>query len=287
MARFDRKILLPYLRDLYSVELLVLKRQKQYQDLCSLMHKYEQQLENDREPEAEVKASAMGLVILSMVAVVLCVAAVTSAAMIRSNRILLPVSVFLLVLDAFCIVLLLRNIRRYQKASARYATYQKAMDQYQSGERKRVQIRSQISECKRQIVEFAEQSNELGSIRHSLYSANVIPASFRTVHAVRYLFHYFQSSKADDVDMVLQIFAIQELKQEHKVISRHESDMILHQRMIMANQIMTDSVQRQNVEQQMLEIANSDQNQEFRNQYLKMISINQDVSNFFCQQTLQ
>lgn len=286
VAKFDRKILLPYLRDVYSVELLVLKRQKEYQELCSLLNQYEEALQNHREPE-EVSVSVRGVVGWCIAAGVLCLLAIVSAMLIRYSESFLYLSLLLLPVEAICIAVLLRQIAQYRKDSARYQEYRKKMRQYQSEEHTRELLREQAAEYRKQIAVFVDQSNVLGSIRHSLYSANVIPAQFRTLSAVRYLFHYFQSSKADDVDVVLQIFSVETLRQNPKPISQKESDQILHQRVLLANQVMGDAVQREYVETQMMEIANRGENVEFRIQYLKMINANQDVSNYFFQQAIE
>ena len=266
------------------MELLVLKRQKEYKELYNLMHKYEEELHNHQEPEPEATASWGGVILWCIIAAILCLFAVGSSALIRLHEVFLYVSLLTLPVVAICIFALLRSIHVYRRNSARYAHYEQKMQKYQNEQQSRDLLLEQIAECKKQMVEFVEQSNVLSSIRHGLYSANVIPTPFRTLYAVRYLFNYFQSSKADDVDVVLQIFAIEELRQNHIQISEKEAERILHQRVLLANQVMGDSLQRQSVEAQLMEIANRDENTEFRIQYLKRIHANQDVSSFFFQQ---
>ena len=121
VAKFDRKILLPYLRDVYSVELLVLKRQKEYQELCSLLNQYEEALQNHREPE-EVSVSVRGVVGWCIAAGVLCLLAIVSAMLIRYSESFLYLSLLLLPVEAICIAVLLRQIahRRLRHHRGRY-----------------------------------------------------------------------------------------------------------------------------------------------------------------------
>ncbi len=136
------------------------------------------------------------------------------------------------------------------------------------------------------IYEKALQDGEneyhkLQELSQKLYSANIIPSQYRNVYAAVYLYDWFSTSGADDLDHALSMFVLEEIKDRLDQIITYQSDMLLNQQIIIANQHKTlESLEKYSSD--MKDILNSlETTTEENNKYLSMIEGNTAAIAYF------
>ena len=274
MARYDRRLLIPYLRDLYCTELLLLKKKEEQQKTLEKRRKLRDQLQAEEIVDEPAEQSSAGLWILCLLSVLMCTAVILSAIFLDSHVALFGILLLGSVLiGAVCIVFLIRKrkLRKEQLMERR---------QRSKWEEEQERLCRRIEYCEQYLEELGEMCNILHGIRHSLYSVNIIPVHYRTLYVVQYLFEYFKTSKADDVDLVLQTFAIEEIREPHQGVSRKLADLTLRQRMVLSNQMVGDEEQRRYAEVQLQAVAEMAENVDLQLQYQRIILENWNLSNY-------
>lgn len=136
------------------------------------------------------------------------------------------------------------------------------------------QIRTVISKLEKERVSTQ-------AVIHQVYQANVIPGHYRNMYVAVYLYDYFSTSRANDLDMALNTFVLEQIKDKLDIIIERQQEMILNQRMIIANQRQEIEEQRKHnayMRRRACEIA---ANTEEQNQYLAMIESNTAASAYF------
>lgn len=158
-----------------------------------------------------------------------------------------------------------RNLERYNQAAV-----------YDTSRRNSALpgLQNELAKCKREI-------SSANSLLEKAYSANVIAKQYRDIYVAVYLCKYFKSSGEDDVDSVLKLFVLEQIKARLDIVIAQQSETIVNQRAIMAQQDAAIAQQnRHNAEmkQYAQQIASS---QEEQRQYLSMIETNTAATAFF------
>ena len=274
MAKYDRRMLIPYLRDLYCTEILLMQKQEQRYSIQENKRKLTNRLGNGEIMDAPKEQSADSLLILCFLSAVICAVVVLCAVFFGNGTgLFLKLLLICVLLGLLCVLLLIRN-RKNQKKQQEYQKWLKKHQEEQN------RIHQKLEYFDRQLEELAEMCNVLHGIRHSLYSVNVIPAHYRTVQAVQYLLEYFKTSKANNPDIVLQTFIIEELRKPHLEIDKRMAEITMHQRILLANQIVADEAQSEYAFAQLRTIAEQEKNPDLRMQYQKIILENWNLSDY-------
>ena len=69
-----------------------------------------------------------------------------------------------------------------------------------------------------------------------VYNANIIPAQYRNIYAAVYLYDWFSTSGADDMDHALSMFVLEEIQSKLDRIIANQEEMIINQEILIANQ---------------------------------------------------
>lgn len=113
------------------------------------------------------------------------------------------------------------------------------------------------------------------------YSVNIIPNKYRDIYVAYYLYDYFSSSRETDLDKVLQTMLLDQIVERLDRIIDQQEEIILNQRMALAQQEKQAKQFQQNHLAQLQAIARVEQNQQLQNDYLAMIDTNTRITNFF------
>lgn len=159
------------------------------------------------------------------------------------------------------------------------------------------------------ITQLKRTQDELSTA----YGVNIIPNKYRNIYAAYYLYDYFSSSRETDLDKILQTMLLDKIVDKLDHIISQQQDIILNQRMTMAiqekqseqfqqshlaqmqsmarieknQQLQNDSQKKlteqllQNRHAQMESIARMEKNQQLQNDYLAMIDTNARTTNYF------
>lgn len=282
MAKYDRKILLPYLRNLYSIELILHKLHKKQTSLLASLDELEQLRTADAPPEEVAAPSPVDVILPAGCGVLFLILSVTLGICSLSFGLFFQMPAFIcaLIMLAFVIFYLIK-LRQYTCRKKEYAQYCSDLETYHSQEGNRRSRNMEISRCRHQLDSTAKHVKEAAQFRRSLYSLNVIPLQYRTLQTARYLYEYFYTSKANDIDQVLQIYAVEKINEPDDAVPGKQGDLILKQRVRNAQQVTSDPVLQQYYEDQILEVSRQESDPELRNQYIRMLSEDLSLSHFF------
>lgn len=289
MANYNHEILVNYLRDVYSMELLVRKIEddvhstgEDVEYLQTLIEKADStpvpQKGTISPPKDIFPSLAKGCVTLGILICLLLFS---------------PDSGFLGLIAALCLYLSLgffiyagfiaSNNAKKQKMEkeAVEETYQEEKKDYERmmalANEGRPDLPNQIDDYNAAVSHLQEAKEKLQSV----YSANIIPNKYRSVYVAYYLYDYISSSHETDVDRVLQTMLLEQIIAKLDKIIAQQEEIILNQRMQLAKQDALLAQSKKQHEEQMKAISNLEENQQMQNDYLAMTEANTRITNYF------
>ena len=162
-------------------------------------------------------------------------------------------------------------MRRYEYKIKQNQQYREAIPQY----------RRTLNDEKQRLVKLDRQLAEAKVLRQKVYDVNIIPARYRNIHVAYYLYDYFDSYRENDLDKIIQTMLLDEIIQKmDRIISQNE-EIILNQRVQMAMDEERDYRLAEHQRQELKAFARMERNQELQMDYQNMIARNQEVTNFF------
>lgn len=280
MAKYDRRILVPYLTDVYSMELLCNEAQRYLQELRSDIRLYHSKLAREVPPE-EPQSMPLRWA-LAFLAGALASTIVTIFLFTNDD------SFFRILLGFFGIWLsfflwggTFDTLKIRMDCKNAYDVYLEDLERYASRGPIRIQYEQELYRLENEETSFEEKMEKIFRLRDNVYGVNIIPSNYRNLYAAHYLYQYFSSSDADDIDMILQTFVLEEIKDRLDDILERQTEMILNQRAMIANQEAANAAMAKRHEQQMKQIASLNENAKNQTKYLSMINANLAVSNYF------
>ena len=289
MANYNHEILVNYLRDVYSMELLVRKIEddvhstgEDVEYLQTLIEKADStpvpQKGTISPPKDIFPSLAKGCVTLGILICLLLFS---------------PDSGFLGLIAALCLYLSLGffiyagfiayNNEKKQKMEkeAVEETYQEEKKDYERmmalANEGRPDLPNQIDDYNDAVSHLQEAKEKLQSV----YSANIIPNKYRSVYVAYYLYDYISSSHETDIDRVLQTMLLDQIIAKLDKIIAQQEEIILNQRMQLAKQDALLAQSKKQHEEQMKAISNLEENQQMQNDYLAMTEANTRITNYF------
>lgn len=289
MANYNHEILVNYLRDVYSMELLVRKIEddvhstgEDVEYLQTLIEKADStpvpQKGTISPPKDIFPSLAKGCVTLGILICLLLFS---------------PDSGFLGLIAALCLYLSLgffiyagfiaSNNAKKQKMEkeAVEETYQEEKKDYERmmalANEGRPDLPNQIDDYNAAVSHLQEAKEKLQSV----YSANIIPNKYRSVYVAYYLYDYISSSHETDIDRVLQTMLLDQIIAKLDKIIAQQEEIILNQRMQLAKQDALLAQSKKQHEEQMKAISNLEEKQQMQNDYLAMTEANTRITNYF------
>ena len=287
MAQYNHEVLVNYLRDVYSMELLVHRIQeitssarKDIQHKQAVVAKAENTLvpmEGAVRPHQEDVASH---IITGFIAFLI------GLLLYRIPFIgpWLGVLVIFFSIGAFFNAKLVssRNSKRLEEEKEVVkAVYQEEKEKYEHllslANSYRASLPSQIDNYNAAVSHLQEAEEKLQQV----YSVNIIPNKYRTVYVAYYLYDYISSCRETDVDRVLQTMLLEQIIAKLDKIIAQQEEIILNQRMQLAKQDYLIAQSKQQHTEQMKILYGLEKNQKIQNDYLAMTEANTRITNYF------
>ena len=161
-------------------------------------------------------------------------------------------------------------VERYHQNCADFQQHQKQLPQWKHQQQEKFQ----------QLLSLEQHQASAEALLKELYDVNIIPSRYRNIHAAYYLYDFFSTSKETDLEKVIQTMLLDEIIQKLDRIIAQNEQILLNQRISIALQTQNNKQMADNHHQQMQAIARMEQNQELQIDYQKMIAENQIVTNF-------
>lgn len=290
MARYSRTFLVSYLRDICS---LYYTKQK----LTSLIEKCNQEAEQiplrarnsvvkpHYENEASVSFPWQGGCGCAMA--VLCliwipIAIIDSAIYINGTSPAIP---FTMMIAGICVFYYFRSIRKDKVNQIREANEAKLkqyeVDMWVAAEATKPDVDKICA--KRDF--YAAECEKVDELLKKAYQANIIPGRYREMYAAVYLYDWFSNGLSDDLDMALNTFVLEVIKDKLDIIIKNQAEELINQRIMIANQQKSMEQQERHHRELMGKLDEIQTTEEERNSYLQMINANTATSAFYAQAT--
>lgn len=286
MASYDRRILLPYLQDVCSVELLCSRLTNQI-NLCeceiqNLRNAINQRIvdpacpsKSDYHNESSGLASLVVFVPITLGGLLICTS-------FGWNIIGIGIMLFGLLGVWIGISDYNEEARRVQNQySNAWKKYEECVEKNKKIREKIPQYKSALSGFQRHLTILKNRLDDAEEIRTKIYGVNVIPGKYRNKYVAYYLYDYFNTSRENDLDKIIQTLLLDEIKQRLDKIIVQNEEILLNQRVQIALQERQNRAIAENHREELQNIARLERNQELQIDYQNMIAKNQELTNFF------
>ena len=282
---YDRKILVPYLTELYGLEVT-------YQSLKNKSSKYSKLVEKE---EYNVSLSYMLNEIItapntkmpqkkSIIGTVLICLVLWFVLGIMNDTL----GTFVFLASIFIIGGTKQfNNEDYQK---RLAKYHEEMEEYQKKfsvlEKNKNIIRhsqSVLPEHQATKKKINIELNSCQDVKDNAYNLNIIPVQYRNLGSIAYLYEYFSTSQATNLDQVIQTMLLDDVRQRIQNIENQLNQMLSNQQRIyekLSDIQRTASYISRQLDVIELTLQEQIKNSQEQTRYLKMIKTSTEISNY-------
>ena len=286
MAKYDREFLVPYLENLCALHLAEIKLNKYVNStqnrVNSLLkgHNYAEPSRPIYDPTIDPGAFKVFKISLIIIVVSFLIA-LASGEGILSFLLVFVCAISIIVFVGSIFVLISGAIGTKDTNNDEDRNYRKAMEMYNAA---KVQDRADHQKGLVLLDQLQGPIAERGKVRSLLqeaYNANVIPGQYRNKYAAVYLYDYFRNSRADDLDLVLNTFVLEQIKAKLDIIIQNQSEIILNQCIAAARQEQALDDQRNYHDRMMNKLDQIHAQGEERLQYERMIESNTAAAAYF------
>lgn len=284
MANYDRRILVPYLRDVCSIELLCSRLEKEISrcnnDIQHWTNAASQKIIDPSFPwKSNFPVTDLGsdigcAVIFGIIALV--------GLKIGWNIIGIGLMLFG---GFFVLIFLLSILSNYQDRHIKFLNaverYKECVENNQKMRAKIPQYKDALSSSQQELATLKSRLDEARKMRSKVYSVNIIAGNYRNKYAAYYLYDYFRTSRETDLDKIIQTLLLEEIKEKLDNIIALYEEMIFVQRYQVALQEQQNKAISDNHIRELQQIARLERNQQLQIDYQNMIAQNQQLTNFF------
>lgn len=286
MAQYNHEVLVNYLRDVYSMELLVRKIQeniystrKDIQHEQAIVAKAESTpipTENELSPKKDISPYLIAGFITLFISL-----GFFTLPTVGALSGLLGISVSIAIF--FWAGSVSSDNTESQKIERRIIkeSFQNDIEEYENllalANSYRAILPSQINDYNTTVSHLQEAKEKLQQV----YSVNIIPNKYRTIYVAYYLYDYISSCRETDVDRVLQTMLLEQIIAKLDKIIAQQEEIILNQRMQLAKQDYLIAQSKQQHTEQMKILYGLEKNQQIQNDYLAMTEANTRITNYF------
>lgn len=286
MANYNHEILVNYLRDVYSMELLVRKIEDDVHSTRKNIQSEKAIVAEAESTPAPLKAAAKysqkditpyiiaGFVMLF---VSLCFFTAPASAFLG----IFGIGISLICFFHAKSVSSNNTEKQKEEKNTIEKVYRKEKKEYE-------RILARANDCRSilpsQIDYYNAAVSHLQEAKEKLqnvYSVNIIPNKYRSIYVAYYLYDYISSSHETDIDRVLQTMLLDQIIAKLDKIIAQQEEMILNQRMQLAKQDAMLAQSKKQHEEQMKAISDLEENQQMQNDYLAMTEANTRITSYF------
>ena len=287
MACYNHEILVQYLRDVYSMELL---RNKVQWNLNSLS----QRIKNDNDvissyqcrplpvsKEVQKRTPSVVEVLEYLVSIIGAYFFDFVAFHIPFIGTFLGVVGFLLISGLILFILFMENDSYKSEVKQSQRNFEKEVVEYEALQQRAAQCQADLDQITPIYNSTQAQLQEIQQNLTDAYSVNIIPNRYRTIYYAYYLYDYFSSCQETDLDRIIQTMLLDQIIAKLNQIIAQQTETILNQRMILAKQDAQMEALQENHNAHLRSLAQIEQNQALQTNYLDMLDTNTRITNFF------
>ena len=175
------------------------------------------------------------------------------------------------------------KMRRYEDEMRRYVN---EVQKYNDIKRERARIIDNArKEIDGKIQKVDNECREIEVLINRMYQTNIIPMRYRDFYAAIYLYDWFAFGSSDDMDMALNTYVLENIKDKLDIVIRNQSQSIINQQQIIANQYRSMEQQRAYQNAMRVKMDQLQLTQEEELKYTKMIESNTAAMAYFSKQS--
>lgn len=283
MAQYDRNILVPYLRDVCSVEILCSRIQKEINttsnEIQSLKNTIGQRIIDPAPPvmSNDTENSDGGIIAFLLIFSVGFFVAVTP---------LWIIGIGIMLFGAFGVAMCMSD--KSEEKERNEKSYKEEADRYSRVIKNNMIARGRVPQLQSRLVmkqadykSLSSALSEAKKLRNEVYSVNIIPTKYRNYRCAYYLYDYFNTGRESDLDKIIQTLLLDEINQKLDRVIMQNEEILMNQRYQIALQEKQNAENRERNEAMLKQIVALEKNQELQLDYQNMIAKNQMVTNFF------
>lgn len=142
-------------------------------------------------------------------------------------------------------------------------------------------VEPKVDKVKERISFYKKEMQRIDDLLEEQYNVNVIPRWYRDIYPAVYLYDWFSTGRSDDLDMALNTFVLEQIKERLDTIIANQSQIIMNQRITIANQYKAMEQQERHAAMLMSKLDQIEASNEERNIYLNMIESNTAANAYF------
>ena len=256
MAKYDREFLVPYLQDICAFYMADRKLNQKILDQQNQINRlnivyYPQKPEEAPYLETSIGCLGLGAVMWTFVYVFSFIGLVC----MKGPAWACFLCFFAILAGIFVIYGSWKDTRIADATNKRNkAEYEAQMEIYlkktKLADEEREKKLALIPHAENQLRNIDAERKHVNKLMDQAYSANIIPNQYRNIYAAVFLYDWFSTSGADDLDMALNMFVLEEIKSKLDRILEHQAEIILNQRIMISNQGRMIDNQHQSMEMQ-------------------------------------
>lgn len=244
MARYNRDLLVPYLKSVCTLHLAKKRLEDRRYELEMHAERLEKGTYNPKPGHAareEISLGAFAAIIVALILALLNTVAGIGNVFWGSAEIgltnLIMSLVFWIPLIIYFLYLKKKNKDNDKKHEADMERYGQLLQQNEQSKKKAISVRNEARMCQ-------QECNRIESVLNKVYSANIIPSYYRNIYVSVYLYDWFSTSGADDLDHALSMFVLEEIKERLDRIIENQVRQLVNQEIMLSNQYRSQEQQK-------------------------------------------
>lgn len=277
MAKYDRRLLIPYLQDVCCVELLLANVNKTCKETANQLRHLQLGTSMDKEPEKPWQPKGNWIVTLCVGGAL----AVAAVFLILSKTMWTLVGIGSAGLAAFLLYSSSRQLRRQNRYLRKMAQYRRDMDGYNNRRSAREENLEKTAQLRDQLEVLRSRRQALGMLLDQLYAVGIVPESYRNVYASWYLCEAVQNGGGEDPALILQSFVLKEAITELEKNGKIPAEVLIRRRVMTAIQHRLDHALAREYTDGLRHAAQLPENREHQALYLQIIEADMAVTRYF------
>lgn len=290
MARYDRTFLVPYLNDICTLQLSKKKVKEKIEEERAKIEQIKQKA-MDAVPMPEMAAltkndASCGAILLGLLVEVMALGALLKMFLSFSSlaKVLGYLALGLVLSISGWIIMGSSSARRARNNEKTILQNEERLKAYEQAKIAAVKdAQPYLSVVEGRIEFYNDEIAKIDGLLQELYDARVIAKWYRDLYPAVYLDDWFSNSRSDDLDMALNTFVLEEIKEKLDVIIKNQGEELINQRIMIANQEKSMEQREEHHRALMSKLDEIQATNEERNSYLRMINANTATSAFFAE----
>ncbi len=274
MARYNREFLVPYLENLCALHIAKWKIENKREEISEQMTALNREINMLEEPEIPIPKGT-GFVIFELVTGILLaivslfgIPVLSLVAGLLGWPLAIGYGIWLYAVKAYNADIEFDYRRAVNAYNQKLEELQRKEDSFNDY----AFVHLTLCQSRREEVDEALQK---------VYSANIIPRRYRDIYVTVYLYDWFSTSMADDLDMALNNYLLEEIKDRLDRIIVQLSKSLRNQRIIIENQEKSIEQQEMYRNEMISKLERLQLTAEEHSSYLSMIEANTAASACF------